>query len=114
MSTLKGQNLIEYINNNNLKKVPDFRSGDIVKVFVKIDDVNRQRVQFFEGLVIKRQGRHITETFTVRKFGVERIFPLHSPMNEKIEVVRRGIVRRSKLHYIRKLSAKAARIKEKK
>lgn len=114
MSNLKGQNLIEYINNNNLKTVPNFKVGDVVKIFVKIDDANRQRTQFFEGLVIKRQGKHIAETFTLRQVGVERIFPLHSPLNDKIEVIRCGVVRRAKLYYIRKLSSKAARIKEKK
>ncbi|MBS2994007.1 50S ribosomal protein L19 ['Santalum album' aster yellows phytoplasma] len=116
MSQLKGQNLIESVNQHQLKDVPFFKPGDTVKVFIKIDEGNRKRVQIFEGLVIKRQGRLITETFTVRKIfagvGMELTFPVHSPTNEKIEVVRRGIVRRAKLHYVRNLSSKASRIKE--
>ena len=93
-----------------------FRPGDNVKVHVRIKEGNRERIQIFEGLVIKRRGAGISETFTVRKIsygvGVERTFPIHSPNIAQIEVVRRGKVRRAKLHYIRKLSAKAARIKE--
>ena len=87
-----------------------------MKVGVKIVEGNRVRNQIFEGLVIKRQGAGISETFTVRKIsygvGVERTFPIHTPAIESIQVVRRGKVRRAKLHYIRGLSAKAARIKE--
>ncbi|MCQ9618712.1 MAG: 50S ribosomal protein L19 [Candidatus Phytoplasma pruni] len=115
---LKGQELLNSINENNLKSVPDFKPGDTVKVYIKIEEGNKKRIQTFEGLVIRRQGSNISENITVRKVysgvGVERIFPIHSPLYEKIEVIRRGIVRRSKLYYIRKLSAKAARIKEKK
>ncbi|MDW3617686.1 MAG: 50S ribosomal protein L19 [Candidatus Phytoplasma pruni] len=115
---LKGQELLNSINENNLKSVPDFKTGDTVKVYIKIEEGNKKRIQTFEGLVIRRQGSNISENITVRKVysgvGVERIFPIHSPLYEKIEVIRRGIVRRSKLYYIRKLSAKAARIKEKK
>ncbi|KOR75594.1 50S ribosomal protein L19 [Candidatus Phytoplasma pruni] len=114
---LKGQELLNSINENNLKSVPDFKPGDTVKVYIKIEEGNKKRIQTFEGLVIRRQGSNISENITVRKVysgvGVERIFPIHSPLYEKIEVIRRGIVRRSKLYYIRKLSAKAARIKEK-
>ncbi|WEK82630.1 MAG: 50S ribosomal protein L19 [Candidatus Phytoplasma pruni] len=115
---LKGQELLNSINENNLKSVPDFKPGDTVKVYIKIEEGNKKRIQTFEGLVIRRQGSNISENITVRKVysgvGVERIFPIHSPLYEKIEVIRRGIVRRSKLYYIRKLSAKAARIKERK
>lgn len=97
--------------------VPDFQAGDTVKVAVKIREGNRERIQIFEGLVIKRQGGGIGETFTVRKVsygvGIERTFPIHSPLVENIEVVRRGKVRRARLFYIRGLSAKQSRIKEK-
>ena len=117
MSRLKGQALIAAITNQYIKEVPDFNSGDTVKVHVKIKEGNRERIQIFEGLVIKRQGGGISETFTVRKvsygIGVERTFPVHAPSIEKIEVTRKGKVRRAKLHYIRTLSAKASRIKEK-
>ena len=98
--------------------VPEFRPGDTVKVHVKIKEGARERTQIFEGLVIKRRGGGISETFTVRKIsygiGVERTFPVNTPNVEKIEVVRMGKVRRAKLNYIRALSAKAARIKERK
>lgn len=96
--------------------LPNFKSGDTLKVYVKIKEGDKSRVQLFEGLVIKRQGSGIGETFTVRKIsngvGVERTFPVHTPIIEKIEVVRRGKVRRNKLFYLRGLSGKAARIKE--
>ena len=113
----KGQQLINEITAEYMKKdVPAFRPGDTVKVHVKIIEGTTHRIQTFEGLVIKRQGAGISETFTVRKIsygvGVERTFPVNAPVIDKIEVVRRGIVRRAKLHYIRTLSAKAARIKE--
>jgi large subunit ribosomal protein L19 len=117
MSRLKGQELIAAVTQSYIKDVPAFQSGDTVKVYVKIKEGNRERLQVFEGLVIKRQGGGISETFTVRKvsygIGVERTFPVHTPAIEKIEVVRHGKVRRAKLHYIRTLSTKAARIKEK-
>ena len=97
--------------------VPVFQAGDTVKVSVKIKEGNRERIQVFEGLCIKRQGGGISETFTVRKVsygvGIERTFPIHSPLVESIEVLRRGKVRRARLFYIRGLSAKKARIKEK-
>lgn len=116
MSRAKGQALIAEITNAYLKDVPTFYPGDTVKVYVKIKEGNRERIQMFEGLVIKRQGGGISETFTVRKvsygIGVERTFPVHTPTIERIEVARRGKVRRAKLNYIRTLSAKAARIKE--
>ena len=96
--------------------VPNFGPGDTVRVHVKIVEGKRERIQVFEGLVIKRQGGGIRETFTVRKIsfgvGVERTFPVHSPIIEKIEVVRYGKVRRAKLGYLKGLSAKNARIKE--
>ncbi|HOI47568.1 MAG TPA: 50S ribosomal protein L19 [Bacilli bacterium] len=102
----------DYMKSDN----PTFRPGDTVKVHVKIKEGNRERIQVFEGLVIKRRGSGISETFTVRKLssgvGVERTFPVHTPNIDKIEVVRKGKVRRAKLNYIRTLSAKAARIKE--
>ena len=113
----KGQQLINEITAEYMKKdVPAFRPGDTVKVHVKIIEGSTHRIQIFEGLVIKRQGAGISETFTVRKIsygvGVERTFPVNAPVIDKIEVTRRGIVRRAKLNYIRTLSAKAARIKE--
>lgn len=111
------QQLLDAITKEYLKKdVPDFRPGDNVKVHIKIIEGDRERVQIFEGLVIKRRGGGVSETFTVRKnsygIGVEKTFPIHSPAVDKIEVVRHGKVRRAKLNYIRTLSAKAARIKE--
>jgi large subunit ribosomal protein L19 len=98
------------------KDIPDFRAGDTLRVHVKVKEGNRERIQVFEGVVIKRRGSGISETFTVRKVsygvGVERTFPLHTPKIDKIEVVRRGRVRRAKLYYLRNLTGKAARIKE--
>ncbi|MFC2593441.1 50S ribosomal protein L19 [uncultured Fretibacterium sp.] len=96
--------------------VPEFRPGDTLRVHVKVKEGVRERIQVFEGIVIGRQHGGLSETFTVRKIsngvGVERIFPLHCPSIEKIEVKRLGKVRRAKLYYLRKLSGKAARIKE--
>lgn len=113
---LKGQALIADITKKYMKEVPAFRPGDTLKVYVKIVEGTRERIQLFEGLVIKRQGGGISETFTVRKVsygvGVERTFPVNSPAIDKIEVARKGRVRRAKLNYIRTLSAKAARITE--
>ena len=111
------QQLIAQITQEYMKNdVPEFRPGDTVKVYVRIKEGDKERLQLFEGLVIKRRGGGISETFTVRKnsygVGVERTFPVHTPMVAKIEVTRHGKVRRAKLHYIRTLSAKAARIKE--
>ena len=111
------QQLIREITAAYMKNdVPEFRPGDTLKVHVKIKEGDRERIQIFEGLVIKKRGGGISETFTVRKVsygvGVERTFPVHAPLVDKIEVVRKGKVRRAKLNYIRKLSAKAARIKE--
>lgn len=111
------QQLINAVTKSYMKNdVPEFRAGDTVKVHVRIKEGEKERIQIFEGLVIYRHGGGISSTFTVRKIssgvGVEKIFPLHSPMIAKIEVVRLGKVRRAKLSYIRSLSAKAARIKE--
>ncbi len=97
--------------------IPDFRPGDTVKVNVRVVEGGRERVQVFEGAVIARNGSGLRANFTVRKVsfgvGVERVFPVHAPIISKIEVVRRGDVRRSKLYYLRERSGKAARIKEK-
>ena len=96
--------------------IPDFRAGDTVKVHVKVVEGNKTRIQVFQGVVIARSGDGIRETFTVRKVsygvGVERTFPLHTPIIDKIEVVSRGDVRRAKLYYLRDLRGKAAKIKE--
>ena len=97
--------------------IPDFRPGDTVKVHVRVIEGNRSRIQVFQGVVIRRQGGGIRETFTVRKVsfgvGVERTFPVHSPIVDHIELVTRGDVRRAKLYYLRELRGKKARIKEK-
>jgi large subunit ribosomal protein L19 len=97
--------------------VPDFRPGDTVNVHVKVIEGNRSRVQQFKGVVIRRQGDGVRETFTVRKIsfgvGVERTFPVHSPIFEKLEIITRGDVRRAKLYYLRDLRGKKAKIKEK-
>lgn len=96
--------------------IPDFRPGDTLKVHVRVVEGNRSRIQVFQGVVIRRQGSGVRETFTVRKVsfnvGVERTFPVHSPIIEKIERVTRGDVRRAKLYYLRDLRGKAAKIKE--
>ncbi|MBK6443157.1 MAG: 50S ribosomal protein L19 [Actinomycetales bacterium] len=97
--------------------IPAFRAGDTLKVHVKVIEGNRSRVQVFQGIVIRRHGSGVGETFTVRKVsfgvGVERTFPVHTPIIDKIEVVTRGDVRRAKLYYLRDLRGKAAKIKEK-
>ena len=97
--------------------IPDFRPGDTLKVYVRVVEGSRERVQLFQGVVIRRQGSGVRETFTVRKVsfgvGVERTFPVHTPIIQKIEVDRRGDVRRAKLYYLRDLRGKAAKIKEK-
>jgi large subunit ribosomal protein L19 len=97
--------------------IPQFRPGDTLKVNVRVVEGTRSRVQLFQGVVIRRQGDGVRETFTVRKVsfgvGVERTFPVHSPVIEKIEVATRGDVRRAKLYYLRDLRGKAAKIKEK-
>ena len=98
--------------------LPVFRSGDTLRVNVRVKEGDKERIQAFEGVCIARRGSGVSETFTVRKIsngvGVERIFPLHSPMIGDIHVVRRGRVRRAKLYYLRQLTGKATRIKEKK
>jgi large subunit ribosomal protein L19 len=117
---MKGGNdmdVIRQIEAEQMKKdLPPISPGDTVRVHVKVVEGTRERTQIFEGVVIKRQGSELRETFTVRRIsynvGVERTFPLHSPKVEKIEVVRRGAVRRAKLYYLRNLTGKAARIKE--
>ena len=109
--------LVQELTKKQLRNdIPDFKAGDTVKVYVKIQEGDKTRTQLFEGVCIARNGGGISETFTVRKIsysvGVERIFPLHSPIIDRIEVVKIGKVRRAKLHYLRGLSGKAARIKE--
>ena len=109
-------NLVNEIAATQLRSdIPEFSSGDTIKVYVRIIENKKERNQVFEGVVIQRRGGGVSETFTVRKIsagvGVERTFPIHSPSIAKIEVVRHGKVRRNKITYIRKLSGKAARIK---
>jgi large subunit ribosomal protein L19 len=110
--------IIKVLEQEQLRSdIPAFRPGDNVRVQVRVVEGTRERLQAFEGVVIARSGGSIRETFTVRRIsygvGVERTFPVHSPRVEKIEVVRRGVVRRAKLYYLRELTGKAARIKEK-
>jgi large subunit ribosomal protein L19 len=107
------------VTNEYMKSdIPAFNVGDTVKVHVKIKEGNRERIQIFEGFVLKRQGGGIGETFTVRRIasgvGVEKTFPIHSPLVEKIELVRRGRVRRARLHYMRQRTGKSAKIKARK
>ncbi len=109
-------NVIDSITKEYKKSdIPDFRIGDTVRVHIRIIEGNRERIQVFEGYVLKMQGGGISETFTVRRLsqgiGVEKTFPLHSPKIEKIELVKRGRVRRAKLNYMRERTGKAARIK---
>ncbi len=111
-------NTLDALDADSLRDdIPSFRPGDTVKVHVRVIEGNRSRIQVFQGVVIRRQGGGIRETFTVRKVsfgvGVERTFPVHTPVVEKIEVVTRGDVRRAKLYYLRELRGKAAKIKEK-
>lgn len=110
--------LTDFIDNASLRDdVPEFGPGDTLKVHVRVVEGSRERVQVFEGAVLKRQGAGLRETFTVRKLsfgvGVERTFPVHSPIIEKIEVMVRGDVRRAKLYYLRDRVGKRAKIKEK-
>ncbi len=109
--------LIQDITKEQLRSdIPDFRSGDTIRVHAKVVEGSRERIQLFEGVVIKRHGSGISATYTVRKVsngvGVERTFPLNTPRVEQIEVIRHGRVRRSKLYYLRARTGKAARIKE--
>jgi large subunit ribosomal protein L19 len=111
-------NTLDALDADSLRTdIPEFRPGDTVKVHVRVVEGNRSRIQVFQGVVIRRQGGGIRETFTVRKVsfgvGVERTFPVHTPVVERIEVVTRGDVRRAKLYYLRELRGKAAKIKEK-
>ena len=111
-------NIIKMIEDEQLKKdIPRFNTGDTVQVHYKVKEGSRERIQVFEGTVLKRQGGGVRETFTVRRIsygvGVERTFPLHSPRIEKLVVTRRGKVRRSKLYYLRERQGKSARVKEK-
>lgn len=111
--------IIKEINNRQMKKgIPTFRPGDTICVMSKVKEGEKERLQAFEGVVIARKGSSSSETFTVRKVsygvGVERVFPLHSPMIDRIEMKQRGSVSRAKLYYLRKLSGRAARIEEKK
>ncbi len=110
--------LLRSITQDYLKNdIPAFNVGDTVKVHIKIKEGNRERIQVFEGFVLKKQNGGVSETFTVRKIssgvGVEKTFPVHSPKIEKIEVVRRGDVRRAKLNYMRERTGKSAKIKSK-
>ena len=114
---MNAQEIIKNIEAEQLKNdVTDFRVGDTVRVHAKIKEGNRERIQVFEGTVIKRQNGGLRETFTVRKnsngVGVEKTWPLHSPVVENIEVIRRGKVRRAKLNYLRDRVGKAAKVKE--
>jgi large subunit ribosomal protein L19 len=109
--------VIQDIENRQRREVPDFKAGDTVRVHFKVIEGQRQRIQVFEGICIKRQGAGVRETFTVRKnsfgVGVERTFPLHSPKIEKIQVAAIGDVNRAKLYYLRDKVGKAARVREK-
>jgi len=112
-------NIIDAIENEGMRTdLPAFNIGDTVKVFVKVVEGNRERLQGFEGVVITRKNGGVRETFTVRRVsfgvGVERTFPLHSPKIDHIDIIRRGDVRRAKLYYLRERSGKSAKIKEKK
>jgi len=110
-------NVIELLEKEQMRTdLPDFRPGDTVRVHVKIVEGQKQRIQVFEGIVIRKRGANTRATFTVRKVsygvGIERTFPLHSPVIEKIELVSKGKVRRARLYYLRNLKGKKARIKE--
>lgn len=111
-------NRADFVEQEYLRKdMPQFSIGDTLRVYVKVKEGDKERLQPFEGIVIRRRGSGLRETFTVRRVtfgvGVERIFPLHSPNIGKVEIKRRGDVRRAKLYYLRKLRGKAARVKEK-
>ena len=109
--------LVKHVESEFIKEeTTDFLPGDTVRIHFKVIEGNKERIQLFEGVVIRRRGSGLGKSFTVRRvsygIGVERTFPLHSPKIEKIEVMRKGLVRRAKLYYLRKLKGKAARIKE--
>ena len=115
-TTMSAQDIIKSIEDAQLREVAEFKTGDTVRVHAKVKEGNRERIQVFEGTVIKRQNGGARETFTVRKqasgVGVEKTWPVHSPIIEKIEVVRRGKVRRAKLYYLRDRVGKKAKVKE--
>lgn len=115
-TTMSAQDIIKSIEDAQLREVAEFKTGDTVRVHARVKEGNRERIQVFEGTVIKRQNGGARETFTVRKqasgVGVEKTWPVHSPIIEKIEVVRRGKVRRAKLYYLRDRVGKAAKVKE--
>ncbi len=109
--------MIRNVTASQLKDIPDFGPGDTVKIHVRITEGDKERIQVFQGIVLGRKGRGTTEMMTVRKvtggIGVERVFPIHSPNVTKIEIVKRGSVRRAKLYYLRDKKGKAAKVKEK-
>lgn len=110
-------NIIDQLEREQLKSdIPDFRVGDTIKVHIRITEGKRERIQIFEGVVMKRQGGGVSEAMTVRKissgYGVEKTFPIHSPKIEKIEVSRKGKVRRARLNYLRSRVGKSAKVKE--
>jgi ribosomal protein L19 len=110
-------NILDAVDAKSLRKdIPQFRAGDELKIHVRVIEGNKSRIQVFQGIVIRRQGSGVRETFTIRKLsygvGVERTFPVHTPVIEKYEMVRRGDVRRAKLYYLRDLRGKASKIKE--
>lgn len=110
-------NILDAVDAKSLRKdIPQFRAGDELKIHVRVIEGSKSRIQVFQGIVIRRQGDGVRETFTIRKVsygvGVERTFPVHTPVIEKMEVVRRGDVRRAKLYYLRELRGKAAKIRE--
>lgn len=115
-TTMSAQDIIKSIEDAQLREVAEFKTGDTVRVHAKVKEGNRERIQVFEGVVLKKQGGSNRETFTVRKFsngvGVEKTWPLHSPNVEKVEVVRTGKVRRAKLNYLRGRIGKKAKVKE--
>ena len=115
-TTMSAQDIIKSIEDAQLREVAEFKTGDTVRVHAKVKEGNRERIQVFEGVVLKKQGGSNRETFTVRKnsngIGVEKTWPLHSPNVEKVEVIRRGKVRRAKLNYLRQRVGKAAKVKE--
>ena len=111
-------NILDAVDAKSLRKdIPQFRAGDELKIHVRVIEGNKSRLQVFQGIVIRRQGDGVRETFTIRKLsygvGVERTFPVHTPVIEKIELVKKGDVRRAKLYYLRDLRGKAAKIREK-
>jgi ribosomal protein L19 len=114
----KKMNILDAVDAKSLRKdIPQFRAGDELKIHVRVIEGSKSRIQVFQGIVIRRQGDGVRETFTIRKVsygvGVERTFPVHTPVIEKIELVKKGDVRRAKLYYLRDLRGKAAKIREK-